>query len=75
MQRADETAASFDGDRQSHSRADDGVREAEYDCHTVGNGQSKVISNSFNLIFSIKMAAGQYLENNHIQFDPLKEQE
>ena len=39
---ADETATPFNGDRQPHSWADHGVWKAEYDCHTVGNGQSKV---------------------------------
>ena len=28
----------------------------EYDCHTVEKGQRKVISNSFNLMFSMKKA-------------------
>ena len=41
-QRADEAATPSDGDWQPHPGAHHGVRAAEYDCHTVGNGQSQV---------------------------------
>ena len=53
-QGANEAAAPVNGDRQPHFGLDHGVRETEHDCHTVGDGQSKVIIIIIVIIFVIE---------------------
>ena len=66
-QRADEAATPSDGDWQPHPGAHHGVRAAEYDCHTVGDGQSKVISEHFNLEILMKTAGYTYQPSDNIE--------
>ena len=66
-QRADEAATPSDGDWQPHPGAHHGVRAAEYDCHTVGDGQSKVISEHFNFVILMKTAGYTYQPSDNIE--------
>ena len=66
-QGANEAAAPVNGDRQPHFGLDHGVRETEHDCHTVGDGQSKVISEHFNFVILMKTAGYTYQPSDNIE--------